>query len=115
VDFAGVTLFDEIGQIARVIDVRVAQNHGVNLPGVKRKTTIALDGFLTVTLEQTAFEQKAMAVDLKQVHRAGGGARRAEKMDLHGGRKSCVALKVERDSTNLDRNRRPNLDPFCRR
>jgi hypothetical protein len=37
-----------------------------------------------VALEEAAFEQQPPAVDLDQIHRAGGGARRAKEMDLHG-------------------------------
>jgi hypothetical protein len=37
-------------------------------------------------LEKAAFEQKTVAIDLEEIHRAGGGASRAEEMDLHGGR-----------------------------
>jgi hypothetical protein len=62
----------------------VAQDDGVNLLRVERKTAVALDGFLAVALEEAAFEQQPFAVDLEQVHRAGGGARRAEEVDLHG-------------------------------
>jgi hypothetical protein len=67
----------------------MAQNQGVNLARVKWKTTVALNGFLAVTLEQTAFEQEASAVDLKQVHRAGGGSRGSEEMDAHVEFKIC--------------------------
>ena len=83
-DVAGVTLLDEVRQVARMIHVRVAQDDGVNLPRVERKAAVALDGFLAMALEEAAFEQQPFAVDLEQIHRAGGGARRAEEVDLHG-------------------------------
>jgi hypothetical protein len=67
-----------------VIHVRVAQDDGVNLLRVERETAVALDGFLAMTLKEAAFEQQPSAVDLDQIHRTGGGARRAEEMDLHG-------------------------------
>jgi hypothetical protein len=83
-DVAGVALLDEVRQVARMIHVRVAQDDGINLLRVERKTTVALDGFLAVALKEAAFEQQPPAVDLDQVHRTGGGARRAEEVDLHG-------------------------------
>jgi hypothetical protein len=63
--------------------VRVAQHDGVDLPGVKGKTAVALDGFVAVALEQAAFEQQPPAVHFQQIHGTGGGARGAEKMDFH--------------------------------
>jgi len=83
-DVAGVSLLHQIRQVARVIHVRVAQDDGVNLLRIERETAVALDGFLAMALEETAFEQQPFAVDLEQIHRAGGGARRAEEVDLHG-------------------------------
>jgi len=55
-----------------------------NLPRVERKAAVALDGFFAVALEEAAFEQQPFAVDLDEIHRTGGGARRAEEVDLHG-------------------------------
>ena len=82
-DVAGVALLDEVRQVARMVHVRVAQDDGVNLLRVERKAAVALDGFLAMALKEAAFEQQAFAVDLEQIHRAGGGARRAEEMDFH--------------------------------
>jgi DNA-binding phage protein len=61
----------------------MAQDDGVNLLRVKRKTVVAVDGFLAVALEQTAFEQQFLAVHLDLIHRAGGSARGAEEVDFH--------------------------------
>jgi hypothetical protein len=72
-----------------VINVRVAQSHGVNLAGIKWETTVALNGFLAVPLEQTAFEQQTFAVDLNEVHGASGGSRGSEEMDVHVEFKIC--------------------------
>ncbi len=82
-DVAGVALLDQVRQVARVIHVRVAQDDGVNLPRVEGKAAVALDGFLAMALEEAAFEQQPPAVDFEQIHRAGGGARCAEEVDLH--------------------------------
>jgi hypothetical protein len=35
-------------------------------------------------LKETAFEQQLFAVDLKEIHGAGGSAGGAEKVNLHG-------------------------------
>jgi hypothetical protein len=78
-----------------VIHVRVAQDDGVNGLWIERKAAVAVDGFLAVALEQTAFEQKFFAVDLEEIHRAGGGAGGAEVVDFHGARKTRRAQKVE--------------------
>jgi hypothetical protein len=83
-DVAGVTLLDEVRQVARVIHVRVAQDDGVNQLRVEWKAAVALDGFLAVALEEAAFEQQPLAIDLDEIHRTSGGARRAEEVDLHG-------------------------------
>jgi hypothetical protein len=61
----------------------MAQDDGVHLPRIERHDFIELLRFLAVALEQTAFEQKFLAVDLDEIHGAGGGARRAEEMDFH--------------------------------
>jgi len=83
VDVALEALAAEVGQIAAVVDVRVAQDHGVNLPRVEGKAAVTLGGLLAMPLEQAAFEQEPLAVDLDQVHRAGGGAGGAEEMNFH--------------------------------
>ena len=83
-DRPGVALFDEIRQVAGVVNVRVAQDDGINRSWIERKIRVALGGFLAMPLEKATFEQQPFAIDLEQIHRAGGGARRAEEMDLHG-------------------------------
>jgi len=83
VNVAVVTLAAEVRQVAAMIDVRVAQDDRVNLFGIERELAIALDRFLAFALEEPAFEEKAVAVDLEEVHRARGRASRAEETDLH--------------------------------
>ena len=83
-DRAVVALLGEVRQVAGMINVRVAQDDGVHLLRVEGKTAVAVGGFLAVALEEAAFEQQPFAVDLDEIHRAGGGARRAEEMDFHG-------------------------------
>ena len=78
-----VIIFAEARQFARVVQVRMAQDDGVHLPRVERQNFIELLRFLAMALEQSAFEQQLFAVDLDEIHGAGGGARRAEEMDFH--------------------------------
>ena len=80
---SAITLFHEIGQVARVVNVRVAQYHRINLPRVKWKRTIPLRSLFAMTLKQAAFQQQPPAIDFQQIHRARGGARRAEEVDFH--------------------------------
>ena len=82
-DRAVVALLDKVRQVARVVNVRVAQDGGVNLARVERKAAVAVRGLLAVALVEAAFEQQALAVDLDEIHGAGGGAGRAEEMDFH--------------------------------
>jgi len=78
-----VVIFAQTRQFARVIQVRVAQDDGVHLPRVEGHDFIEQFRFLAMALEQSAFEQKFFAVDLDEIHGAGGGARRAKEMDFH--------------------------------
>ena len=55
---ARIALFDQIRQVAGVVNVRVAQHDGVNLPRVERKGAVAPGGFLAMALKQAAFEQQ---------------------------------------------------------
>ncbi len=66
-----------------MVHVGMAQDHGVNFFGINRETTVAGGFFLTMTLKKSALNQQLFAVDFEKVHRAGGSARSAEKMDLH--------------------------------
>src|SRR5581483_12478326 len=85
-DVAGVTLPAEVGQVARVVHVRVAEDDGIDLFRIERKTTIAPGRFFPMALEKAAFEQQFFPVDLEEIHRAGRRAGGAEKVDFHGGK-----------------------------
>jgi hypothetical protein len=76
-------LLDEIWQIARVINVRVAQNHGMNLLRVERKIAVAVGHFFAMALKKSAFEEKVFAVDFEKVHGAGGSSCGSEEVDSH--------------------------------
>ena len=97
---AAETLAAEVGQIAAVIDVGMAQQDRVNLLGVKGKLAVALDGFRALALEQAALQQQLLTVELEQKHRAGGRAGGAQEVDSHppehgnGGRKVECGILV---------------------
>ena len=78
-----VVSFAQARQFAGVVQMRMAQDDGVHRARVERQNFIELLRLLAMALEQAAFEQQFFAVDLQQIHRAGGGARRAEEMDFH--------------------------------
>src|SRR5882757_5662061 len=79
-----------------MIDVRMAENDSINLFRIEREFAIALDRLLAFALEQAAFEKKTVAVDLEEIHRAGGRASRAQETDLHGAKNGNRRDKVER-------------------
>jgi hypothetical protein len=62
----------------------VAQNRDVNLFWIKGEATVAGGFLLAMALEEAAFEQQFFAVDLEEIHGAGGGASGAKKVNLHG-------------------------------
>jgi hypothetical protein len=62
----------------------MAQDHGMDLFGIKRETTVAVGFLLAMALEKPAFHEQFFAVYLNEIHGTGGGAGGAEKLDLHG-------------------------------
>jgi hypothetical protein len=80
---AGVTLLDEIGQVACVINVRVAQDHGVNLLRIEREIAVAAGHLFAMALKESAFEEKAFAVDFKKVHGAGRSSGGSKEVNAH--------------------------------
>lgn len=95
VNVAFKTLATKVWKVTAMIDVRMAQNGGIDFFGIEREVAIALNRFFAFTLEKTALEQKSLAVDLEEIHRAGGGASRAEKTDLHPQKNGNRIDKVE--------------------
>ena len=75
--------FAQRRQLARVVQMRMAQDHGVNLPWVEWKCFVEPFGFFAMALKQTAFEQQLFPVYLDEIHGAGRGSRRAEEVDFH--------------------------------
>ena len=56
VDRARVALADEVGQVAAVIDMCVAEDDSADLPRIKRELAIAPVGFRAAALKQSAVE-----------------------------------------------------------
>ena len=56
------TLFHQVGEITRVINVGVRQHHGLNVGGIKGKIPVPLPGLLALALIQAAIQEEAFAV-----------------------------------------------------
>lgn len=80
-DVATKALLDEIGQLACMVDVGVAENNSVD--AFQGEVQVAGVGIGPVALVEAAIEQNAFAVDLQQVHGAGNFLGRAVKCELH--------------------------------
>ena len=65
VDVSVVALATEVWQIAAMVDVRMAEDNGIDLLRIERKIAITLDGFVTFALEQAAFEEEALLIDFE--------------------------------------------------
>ena len=68
VNVPGEPLAAEIGQVAAVINVRVAQNHRVDAFGLERQSTVSFQGVRPASLIKAAFQKKPLPVDFEQVH-----------------------------------------------
>ena len=77
------TLFHQVGDISRVIDVGVRQHHGLNAGGIKEEIPVPLAGLLTLALIEAAIEEEAFAVHRDQMLRTGYRLDGAVKTDLH--------------------------------
>ncbi len=55
----------EIGQVATMVDVSVAENDCVDRLWVEGKSPVALNGFPAFSLIQTTFQEKPLAVQLQ--------------------------------------------------
>ncbi len=68
VNVAAVALVAKVGQIPAVVDMRVAENDGIELFRVEREGAVPLDGFAAFALEQAALEQEPTPVEFEQEH-----------------------------------------------
>src|SRR5262249_21156022 len=78
---AGEALLDEVGQVAAVVDVRVAEQDGVDVARAERELRIAAAALGPVALEQPAVQQQRLPAGVHPVHGAGDGAGGAPEGD----------------------------------
>jgi hypothetical protein len=77
---------DEERQATGMVDMGVAQDHGINPPGIDRQIMVELGRFLPVALEEPAVEQNPGAGGFEQVHASGdlaGGAVKGKADGAH--------------------------------
>ena len=83
VNGAAEALLDQERQAARVVQVRVAQDHGVDPRGIEWEWLAVALLLLAATLDQAAVEQDPMGPDLQHVAGTGDATRGAVEFDLH--------------------------------
>lgn len=71
IDFASKALLDQVRNVSAMVNVRVGEDHRVNLTRIKRKMEIRIVGFLTFTLEATTFQEQFLSTMFNEHHRAG--------------------------------------------
>ena len=74
VDRSVEALLDQIGQVAAVVDVGMAEQHRVDVAGPEGKFLVANAALGAMALEQSAVQQQRLAAGVNLVHRAGDGA-----------------------------------------
>ena len=74
-------LADEIGQVAAVVDMGMAEQHRIDIRRRERELPIAFVHFLALPEHQPAIEQDACIGGFDEVHRAGDGLGGAVKGD----------------------------------
>ena len=67
VDRPVVAVLHQAGQVAAVVDVRVREDHRVQLPRLERQLAVALERLLAPSLVQPAFQQHLITVDAQHV------------------------------------------------
>jgi hypothetical protein len=83
-DISTKPLAAKVGQIPRVIDVRVGEHYGVNARGIKeRKAAIHLIRISAMTLIEATIEQNALAIHIEQMLGSCGRSRGSAKSDFH--------------------------------
>ncbi len=83
-DGSTVALLVEEGERAGVIDVGVAQAHGVDLAHRHRQVLVSLDAFVAATLVEAALEEDLGVGRVHQVHGPGDGLGGPEELDFQG-------------------------------
>ena len=67
VDVSPEALLDEVRQVAAVVDVRVREDHRVDLRWVEEEVLVALVAVLAPALVEAAVEEDPLAVDFEEV------------------------------------------------
>jgi hypothetical protein len=83
-----------------VVDVRVRENHGVQLGDRYRKGAVLIGGLLPLALKHSAIEGNGVSVDVQQVTRPGdfpGGADEGDLQPLA----FCYRIALEQDDQPL--------------
>jgi len=62
-DMPAKAVFDQIGNVAAVIYVSMGKNEDVDTGWIKGKRAVALEGFLSLALKETAVEQDVLPVE----------------------------------------------------
>ena len=67
-DTTAEALAHKLRQITRVVDMRMGEDDVVDRFGINGEVAILLEGFLAMTLEETAIEEDTLAVGFEEVH-----------------------------------------------
>jgi hypothetical protein len=73
-------LFNQGWNIAGVIAVGVGENQRIKFGWLKRELAVSLKRLFTAALVPAAIQQNCLAIDGKQVYRAGNGLGRTPKL-----------------------------------
>ena len=90
---------DELRQVAAVVDVRVGEDHVVDLRGIDWEVPVLFERLLAVALVQPAVEQYPLAVRFYKMHGASRRLRRPVESYSH----AMIIPKNGRSIYNLDR------------
>ena len=83
INVPGETMLNEVRKIPAMIDVRMAEDRGINRFRIEMERAIARDHFFAMPLEEPALHQNALAIDLDEELRPGCCASGPEKMNAH--------------------------------
>lgn len=84
IDRAGESAADEVREVAAMIDVRVAEDHRIDVLGPEGKFPVAVEALRPPALEQPAVEQDRFPAGRQLVHRPRDRAHRAPERDRRG-------------------------------
>ena len=87
-----IALFDQVGQIAAMIQMGVGEDDRVEVVRRKGEIPIPLLALSPAPLEQAAVQQDCLSVDAEQMLRSGHGLGGPVKGKLHGGFRHALPL-----------------------